>query len=460
MPELRLHNTFTGAKEVFTPRDRERVTMYVCGPTVYNYVHIGNARPVVVFDCLYRLLSALYPQVVYARNITDIDDKIIDAALQRGTDITAVSKEFTQKYREDMAALNALAPTIEPMATEHIEDMIVLTERLIAGGHAYEADGHVLFAVESMPTYGELSGRKLEDMMAGARVEVADYKRHPGDFVLWKPSTDQEPGWDSPWGCGRPGWHLECSAMIRAHLGEAIDIHGGGRDLIFPHHENERAQSCCAYGGDFVRYWIHNAFIDMDGEKMSKSLGNVRTVRELLARFPGEVLRFALLSAHYRSALNFSSDLLTSARGTLDTFYGALRRHAEVEPARLNVTASRVLLALLDDMNTPEAIAALHAAASTLNKSADPQEIAMAKAELTVGGRLLGILDADPEAWFTDALGEDVLAAEKIDALIEERSAAKASRDFQRADQIRDDLEAQGVVLEDGPDGTQWRRHS
>ena len=460
MPELRLHNTFTGAKEVFTPRDRERVTMYVCGPTVYNYVHIGNARPVVVFDCLYRLLSALYPQVVYARNITDIDDKIIDAALQRGTDITEVSTEFTQKYREDMAALNALAPTIEPMATEHIEDMIALTERLIADGHAYEADGHVLFAVESMPTYGELSGRKLEDMMAGARVEVADYKRHPGDFVLWKPSTDQEPGWDSPWGCGRPGWHLECSAMIRAHLGEAIDIHGGGRDLIFPHHENERAQSCCAYGGDFVRYWIHNAFIDMDGEKMSKSLGNVRTVRELLARFPGEVLRFALLSAHYRSALNFSGDLLTSARGTLDTFYGALRRHAEVEPAGLNVTDSRVLLALLDDMNTPEAIAALHAAASTLNKSADPQEIAMAKAELTVGGRLLGILDADPEAWFTDAVGEDELAAEKIDALIEERSAAKASRDFQRADQIRDDLEAQGVVLEDGPDGTQWRRRS
>ena len=460
MPELRLHNTLTGAKEVFTPRDPERVTMYVCGPTVYNYVHIGNARPVVVFDCLYRLLSALYPQVIYARNITDIDDKIIDAALQRGTDIVEVSTEFTQKYREDMAALNALAPTIEPMATEHIEDMIALTERLIAEGHAYEADGHALFAVESMPAYGELSGRKLEDMMAGARVEVADYKRHPGDFGLWKPSTDQEPGWDSPWGRGRPGWHLECSAMIRAHLGEAIDIHGGGRDLIFPHHENERAQSCCAYGGDFVRYWIHNAFIDMDGEKMSKSLGNVRTVRELLARFPGEVLRFALLSAHYRSALNFSGELLTSARGTLDTFYGALRRHADFEPAALNVADSRVLLALLDDMNTPEAIAALHVAATTLNKSDDPEEIAMAKAELTVGGRLLGILDADPEAWFTDAVGEEGPTADEIDALIEERIAAKANRDFERADQIRDDLEAQGVLLEDGPDGTQWRRRS
>ena len=460
MAELRLHNTLKGVKEVFTPRDPERVTMYVCGPTVYNYVHIGNARPVVVFDCLYRLLSALYPQVVYARNITDIDDKIIDAAVQRGTDITDVSTEFTQKYREDMTALNALAPTIEPMATEHIEDMIALTERLIAEGHAYEADGHALFAVESMPTYGELSGRKLEDMMAGARVEVADYKRHPGDFVLWKPSTDQEPGWDSPWGRGRPGWHLECSAMIRAHLGEAIDIHGGGRDLIFPHHENERAQSCCAYGGDFVRYWMHNAFIDMDGEKMSKSLGNVRTVRELLSLFPGEVLRFALLSAHYRSALNFSGELLSSARGTLDTFYGALRRHGDIAAATLNAKDSRVFSALLDDMNTPEAIAALHAAATTLNKSSDPEEIALAKAELTVGGRLLGILDADPEAWFTDAVGENGPTSEEIESLIEERIAAKANRDFERADQIRDDLEAQGVLLEDGPDGTQWRRRS
>ena len=458
MPELRVHNTLTGAKEVFTPRDPACVTMYVCGPTVYNYVHIGNARPVVVFDCLYRLLSALYPQVVYARNITDIDDKIIDVASQRGSGIAEVSGEFTQKYREDMAALNALSPTIEPMATEHIEDMIALTERLIAEGHAYEAEGHALFAVESMPSYGALSGRKLEDMMAGARVEVASYKRHPGDFVLWKPSADHEPGWESPWGRGRPGWHLECSAMIRAHLGKAIDIHGGGRDLIFPHHENERAQSCCAYGGDFVGYWIHNAFIDMDGEKMSKSLGNVRTVRELLGRFPGEVLRFALLSAHYRSALNFSGELLTAARGTLDTFYGALRRHKDAEPAELRVKDSRVFVSLLDDMNTPEAIAILHAAASTLNKSENPEEIAMAKAELTVGGRLLGLLEADPEAWFTAAVGKEGPTAEEIDLLIEERIAAKASRDYQRADQIRHDLEAQGVVLEDGPDGTQWRR--
>jgi cysteinyl-tRNA synthetase len=279
--------------------------MYVCGPTVYNLAHIGNARPVVVFDTLYRVLRALYPRVIYARNITDIDDKIIAAATERGVGIDAVSDEFTLKYREDMAQLNTLNPTLEPHATDNITPMIDLVERLIANGNAYVADGHALFAVESMSGYGELSGRKLEDMLAGARVDVADYKRHPGDFVLWKPSSSDEPGWDSPWGRGRPGWHLECSAMIRAHLGDSIDIHGGGRDLIFPHHENERAQSCCAYGGDFVRYWMHNAYIDMDGEKMSKSLGNVRTVRELLVHYPGEVLRFALLSAHYRVALEF-----------------------------------------------------------------------------------------------------------------------------------------------------------
>jgi len=460
MTELLLTNSAGGSKSVFKPIDPEHIRMYVCGPTVYNLVHIGNARPVVVFDTLFRVLKALYPKVTYARNITDIDDKIIVAARERDTDITTLTQEFTDKFRQDMAALNNLDPSIEPQATEHVEAMLDLAARLIERGHAYVSEGHVLFDVTSMEDYGALSGRNLEDMLAGARVEVASYKRHPGDFVLWKPSTDADPGWDSDYGRGRPGWHLECSAMIHQHLGDNIDIHGGGRDLIFPHHENERAQSCCGYGGSFVGTWMHNAYVDMDGEKMSKSLGNVRTVRELLARFPGEVLRFALLSAHYRSALNFSGELLTSARGTLDTFYGALRRHADVEPAALNVTDSRVLRALLDDMNTPEAIAALHAAASTLNKSDDPQEIAIAKAELTVGGRLLGILDADPEAWFTDAVGEEGPTAEEIDALIEERIAAKANRDFERADQIRDDLEAQGVVLEDGPDGTQWRRRS
>ena len=460
MGELRLYNTLTRSKEPFAPNDPERITMYVCGPTVYNYAHIGNARPVVVFDCLYRLLTALYPTVVYARNITDIDDKIIQAAAARGCSIDVISEEFTVKYREDMGSLNALAPTLEPRATEHLAEMISLTERLISRESAYVSEGHVLFAVESMEGYGALSGRKLEDMLAGARVEVADYKRHPGDFVLWKPSSDAEPGWDSPWGRGRPGWHLECSAMIHAHLGESIDIHGGGRDLIFPHHENERAQSCCGYGGDFVKYWLHNAYVDMEGEKMSKSLGNVRTVRELLASYPGEVLRFALLSAHYRSPLDFSGDGLDAARAQLDTFYAALRKHGACEPEAVPAEETEVFSALLDDMNTPEAISKLHAVAGRLNKALTPTEAATAKGELLAGGRLLGILQSEPEAWFTQALSSaaSVPSAEEIEDLIQERLSAREQRDFARADEIRTLLDAQGVVLEDGPEGTIWRR--
>ncbi len=460
MGELRLYNTLTRSKEPFAPNDPERITMYVCGPTVYNYAHIGNARPVVVFDCLYRLLTALYPTVVYARNITDIDDKIIQAAAARGCSIDVISEEFTEKYREDMGSLNALAPTLEPRATQHLAEMISLTERLISRESAYVSEGHVLFAVESMEGYGALSGRKLEDMLAGARVEVADYKRHPGDFVLWKPSSDAEPGWDSPWGRGRPGWHLECSAMIHAHLGESIDIHGGGRDLIFPHHENERAQSCCGYGGDFVKYWLHNAYVDMEGEKMSKSLGNVRTVRELLASYPGEVLRFALLSAHYRSPLDFSGDGLDAARVQLDTFYAALRKHGECEPADVPAEETEVFSALLDDMNTPEAIAKLHAAAGRLNKALTPADAATAKGELLAGGRLLGILESEPETWFTQAVssGASAPSADEIEDLIQERLTAREQRDFARADEIRTLLDTQGVVLEDGPEGTTWRR--
>ena len=460
MGELRLYNTLTRSKEPFTPNDPERITMYVCGPTVYNYAHIGNARPVVVFDCLYRLLTALYPTVVYARNITDIDDKIIQAAAARGCSIDVISEEFTEKYREDMGSLNALAPTLEPRATQHLAEMISLTERLISRESAYVSEGHVLFAVESMEGYGALSGRKLEDMLAGARVEVADYKRHPGDFVLWKPSSDAEPGWDSPWGRGRPGWHLECSAMIHAHLGESIDIHGGGRDLIFPHHENERAQSCCGYGGDFVKYWLHNAYVDMEGEKMSKSLGNVRTVRELLASYPGEVLRFALLSAHYRSPLDFSGDGLDAARAQLDTFYAALRKHGACEPEAVPAEETQVFSALLDDMNTPEAISKLHAVAGRLNKALTPAEAATAKGELLAGGRLLGILQSEPEAWFTQALssGASAPSAEEVEDLIQERLTAREQRDFARADEIRTLLDTQGVVLEDGPEGTIWRR--
>ena len=373
MTELRLTNSAGTEKRVFTPVDPDHIRMYVCGPTVYNLVHIGNARPVVVFDTLFRVLQALYPKVTYARNITDIDDKIIVAARERGIDITVLTEEFTEKFRTDMAALNNLPPSIEPQATEHVDAMLDLAQRLIDKGHAYESEGHVLFDVTSMDDYGLLSGRQLDDMLAGARVEVASYKRHPGDFVLWKPSSDDEPGWDSDYGRGRPGWHIECSAMIHQHLGDNIDIHGGGRDLIFPHHENERAQSCCGYGGGFVGTWMHNAYVDMDGEKMSKSLGNVKTVRELLEQYPGETLRFALLSAHYRSPLNFSRELLDSAQSTLDGFYLALRNAGDAESVEPAIGNSPVFTALLDDLNTPAAIAELHQLAKALNKASESE---------------------------------------------------------------------------------------
>jgi cysteinyl-tRNA synthetase len=457
MAELRFTNTLTGQKEVFEPRDPDRITLYVCGPTVYNLAHIGNARPVVTFDMLYRVLRALYPTVVYARNITDIDDKIIAAARERNEGIDAVTEEFTDKYREDMAQLNALSPDLEPRATENIEPMRDLITQLIARGHAYAAEGHVLFDVTSMPSYGALSGRNLEDMLAGARVEVADYKRNPGDFVLWKPSAEDEPGWDSPWGWGRPGWHLECSAMIRAHLGDAIDIHGGGRDLIFPHHENERAQSCCGYGGDFVRYWLHNAYVDMDGEKMSKSLGNVRTVRDLLGLYPGEVLRFALLSTHYRSPLNFSGEVLDNAKLTLNSFYQALRNTSDICPEDVRPEDTPAFTALLDDLNTPKAIAALHASCKALNK-ADAKTAATCKGELLAMGRLMGLLGSDPEQWFTESSSSAALTPEDIEQRLAARLEARARKDFAAADAVRDELQAAGIELEDGPKGTTWRR--
>ena len=454
---LHIYNTLQGNKEVFEPIDPERVTLYVCGPTVYNLAHIGNARPVVVFDTLFRLLQTLYDEVIYARNITDIDDKIIAASKESGLPIDAVTNEFTGKYREDMAALNALAPTLEPHATENIGPMIALTETLIAKGHAYESEGHVLFAVESMADYGRLSNRNLDDMLAGARVEVADYKRHPGDFVLWKPAQPADPGWDSPWGRGRPGWHLECSAMIREHLGPTIDIHGGGRDLIFPHHENEIAQSRCAHGDDFVHYWMHNAYLDMDGEKMSKSLGNVRTVRELLGRYRGEVLRFALLSAHYRSPLNFSGELLDQAESTLGSLYSTLREVEDI-PVDMEVVLDEesFYAALCDDLNTPVAIAELHALARELNKAADGEKPAI-KGRMLAAGNLLGILGQEPSQWLQGSVDEDGISAATIEALIEERAQAKRDKNFSRADEIREELSSQGVVLEDSREGTKWR---
>ena len=455
---IALYNTLSKSKEAFVPLDPERVTMYVCGPTVYNRVHIGNARPAVVFDTLYRVLQSQYPNVVYARNITDIDDKIMNTAAELGEDITELSQRYAQAYFEDMEALNCLDPNIIPYATQHIPEMINMIERLIAKGHAYAAEGNVLFAVQSMANYGQLSGRSLEDMLAGARVEVASYKKYAGDFVLWKPSADNEPGWDSPWGRGRPGWHLECSAMIEKHLGDTIDIHGGGQDLVFPHHENEIAQSCCAHDGKpFANYWLHNGFINIEGEKMSKSLGNFRMVNDLLDQYPGEVLRYVILSAHYRSEQNFGKDLLDSAWRSLDSLYGYLRGQADVAQT-LDKNSPRHA-ALLAALNTPVAISELYRLAKEMH-GANGEAKAQLHSQLMGLAGLMGLLQQNPEQWFKQARGGDAesISEAEIEAAISRRQQAKADKDYAGADQVREDLLAQGIVLEDSREGTTWRR--
>ncbi|EAS47527.1 cysteinyl-tRNA synthetase [gamma proteobacterium HTCC2207] len=448
----------TCSKQPFQPIDSQRVTMYVCGPTVYNRVHIGNARPAVVFDTLYRLLTSLYPNVQYARNITDIDDKIMKTAAELGEDISVLSTRYAEAYFDDMQALNNLPPTIVPYATQHIPEMTDMISRLVAKEHAYESEGHVLFAVQSMADYGKLSGRSLDDMLAGARVEVASYKKYAGDFILWKPSADDEPGWDSPWGRGRPGWHLECSAMIEKHLGESIDIHGGGQDLIFPHHENEIAQSCCAHDGKPVaNVWMHNGFINIEGEKMSKSLGNFRMVNDLLEQYPGEVLRYVILSAHYRSEQNFGKDLLDSAWRSLDAIYGFLRTQVGIEAAAVDIADTHAYAALLDDLNTPVAISELHKFAREMN-AADGDALAEAKGRLLAVAGLMGLLQQDPEQWFTHSRGGSDISAEEIEVLIAKRNQAKADKDYAGADGVREELKAMGVVLEDSREGTKWRR--
>jgi cysteinyl-tRNA synthetase len=455
---LSLYNSMTRSKQPFQPIDSERVTMYVCGPTVYNRVHIGNARPAVVFDTLYRLLMSLYPNVQYARNITDIDDKIMHTAAELGEDISVLSTRYAEAYFEDMQALNNLPPTIVPYATQHIPEMIDMISRLVAKGHAYESEGHVLFAVQSMADYGKLSGRSLDDMLAGARVEVASYKKYAGDFVLWKPSANNEPGWESPWGRGRPGWHLECSAMIEKHLGDSIDIHGGGQDLIFPHHENEIAQSCCAHDGKpFANVWMHNGFINIEGEKMSKSLGNFRMVNDLLEQYPGEVLRYVILSAHYRSEQHFGKDLLDSAWRSLDALYGFLRTQVGIEAAAVAIADTPAYAALLDDLNTPVAISELHKLARAMN-AAEADQLAEAKGRLLAVAGLMGLLQQDPEQWFTHSRGGSDISAEEIEVLIAKRNQAKADKDYAGADGVREELKAKGVVLEDSREGTKWRR--
>jgi cysteinyl-tRNA synthetase len=454
---LVLHNTLTRRKEIFEPLDPKNVRMYVCGPTVYDFAHIGNARPVIVFDVLYRLLRHTYgaEHVRYVRNITDVDDKINAAAKASGESIRSVTERTAEAFHEDVAALGALPPDVEPRATEHVAQMIDMTERLIASGHAYAADGHVLFSVASMRDYGRLSGRTRDEMIAGARVEVAPYKRDPADFVLWKPSPDDLPGWDSPWGRGRPGWHIECSAMSEAHLGETFDIHGGGLDIIFPHHENEVAQSVSAHHGKpFVRYWVHNALLLVNGEKMSKSLGNFRTIREVLAQVPGEVARYAMLMSHYRDPLDWTEERLAEAKHALDRFYLALRQVRDVLPAATRLP-ERVLAALEDDLNTPLALAAMHDLLTELNKTTRRTDQERLKGELLASGAMLGLLGRDPEAWLK---GGDPEATE-IEALIAQRNAARKGRNFGEADRIRTALAVKGILLEDRPDGkTEWRR--
>ncbi len=458
--DLILHNTLTRQREVFTPRDPQRVTMYVCGPTVYNYAHIGNARPAVLFELLARVLRRRYPKVVYARNITDVDDKINAAAKDLGVPIEAITQRYTAAYHADMAALGVNPPDIEPRATQTMATIIAMIERLIASGHAYAAEGHVLFAVSTFPGYGQLSRRSVDDMIAGARVEVAPYKRDPADFVLWKPSTPDLPGWPSPWGVGRPGWHIECSAMTEEHLGETIDIHGGGADLVFPHHENEVAQSTCAHGGRvFARYWLHNGFVNVTGAKMSKSLGNVLLVNDLRQSVPPEALRYVLMSAHYRQPLDWSDAAVTQAVRTLDRLYGTLRDLADVDVAPNEARVpEEIEAALCDDLNTPNALAALAQIASDARKAEDPATRRARKAELLGAGQLLGLLTQTPEAWFgSGEAAADSVDAQAIDDLLARRAAAKKARNFAEADAIRDQLTAMGVVIEDTPQGPRWR---
>ena len=456
---LHLHNTYTRNKDVFEPIDAAAVRLYVCGPTVYDDIHIGNARPLVAFDVLTRLLRLLYGAgaVTYVRNITDVDDKIIERAAENGETIDVLTARTTENFHIATFALGCDEPDVEPRATDHIPQMIALIENLIAGEHAYKAEGHVLFNVPSMPDYGKLSGRDRDEMIAGARVEVAPYKRDPADFVLWKPSSDDQPGWDSPWGKGRPGWHLECSAMSQEHLGASFDIHGGGVDLVFPHHENEIAQSRCANPDEsFARFWMHNGYLMSEGQKMSKSLGNFYTVSDLLTEFPGEALRLALLKTHYRQPVDFTRDGVRDARQELNRFYRALAL-VEGGVGDDGEIPEAVVMALKDDLNTPLALAGVHAVADAVfaaEQEGDHNAVAAAAGALKAAGKLLGLLQTNPDMWFQ---GDGDAA---IDTLIAERNAARASKDFSRADEIRDELDSQGIVLEDSAGGTTWRRES
>ncbi len=455
--QITLTNTLTRRKEPFAPADPGRVTMYVCGPTVYNVAHIGNARPPVVFDTLFRLLRHVYGEkaVIYARNYTDIDDKIITASIERGVPIADITRDVEKQYEEDMGALNVLTPTLRPRATENVPAMIAVIQKLIANGAAYVVPSGVYFSVAADEDYGKLSGRAQDELKAGARVDGEDDKRASSDFALWKTAKPGEPSWDAPFGAGRPGWHIECSAMIEEGLGSPIDIHGGGIDLIFPHHENEIAQSESAHGHPLARVWMHNGFLTMDKEKMSKSIGNIITPRELLEQgWQGETIRWALLSAHYKAPLDWSDDLLKQAQASLDRLYGAVLRLKDVDAdGSENPTAT--IEALADDLNTPAAIAELSALATAANIAKKPAEMAKAKGDLLAAAKLFGVLQSDPEAWFRASFGEQ---ASEIDRLVAERVAARAAKDYALSDKLRDNLAARGVEIMDSAGGSTWRR--
>ncbi len=464
---LYLHDTLRREKRAFEPRDPERVTLYVCGPTVYDFAHIGNARPPVVFDVLVRLLRREYgaDSVIYARNVTDVDDKINAKAFKEGVPIGEVTARYEAAYLGDMAMLNVSPPDIAPHVTDHMDAIIKQIGEIVDQGCGYAAEGHVLFDVSSYPSYGALSGRNLDDMIAGARVEVAPYKKNPHDFVLWKPSKPDEPSWPSPWGEGRPGWHIECSAMIEKTLGLPIDIHGGGIDLVFPHHENEIAQGVCAHGhahaddahGEYSRYWMHNGFLTVDAEKMSKSIGNVLLLHDLVKTIPGEVVRWALLSAHYRQPLDWNQSLLEQSRKNLDRLYGALRRAEGVE-ALGDMPSPEFLEAICDDLNTPGAMAKMFALSSEIERAmtaGDHKAVGIAKAQLQACGRIMGVLLASPDQWFEG--GADGELKTEVEGLLAERVTARAEKNWAEADRIRDRLTALNVVVMDGPTGATWR---
>lgn len=458
MTQIYLHNTLKQRKDEFTPIDANNVRMYVCGPTVYDRAHLGNAKTSVVFDVLFRLLCQVYGKehVTYVSNITDVDDKILNKHKQTGKSIREITEQTYQWYLEDMDKLNVLAPTYRPRATEYINEMIELVKLLLKNGHAYESAGHVLFDVDSFPAYGSLSGRSMKEMLAGARIEVADYKKNPADFILWKPSEADQPGWNSPWGYGRPGWHLECSAMSSKLLGTDFDIHGGGADLIFPHHENECAQSVCAFeGSHFAHYWVHAGMLMVDGVKMSKSLGNFYNVDEIIGKYPAEALRLLFLTTHYHQPFNFTFAGLEQAKAVLDKFYNALLKVNDIEAEQCAPNA-KVVEALADDINTPAALAALHEIATNLNKAETMAEKARLKGEFMASAYLLGLLYQSPEAWFKGDESADEDA--EIEAKIKARAEAKKNKDWATADKIRDELKAAGIVLEDSPTGTTWKR--